>query len=124
MVIGRSCTAEREGLGRPGQAPSYELQPGGKKVSLNPLHFFTSFCSHLDRLSHNLEALLPFSGFFVHQMNCKVRWDPRQSVVDKLTDQMSLHNITAFQTFKGFTFDIRDHESEEEDIIQSADERS
>ena len=32
MVIGRSCTAEREGLGRPGQAPSYELQPGRIKV--------------------------------------------------------------------------------------------
>ena len=57
-------------------------------------------------------------------MNCKVRWDPRQSVIDELTDQMSLHNIATFQTFKGFTFDIRDHESEEEDIIQSADERS
>ena len=56
MVIGRSCTAEREGLGRPGQAPSYELQPGRKKVSL---HFFHNFLLSLGQALSQLGSPPP-----------------------------------------------------------------
>ena len=101
-LVGICCRAVHEGPGRLRQALSCALQPGCDNSYVQPINtsqpLFWQFCSHLDRLPHNLEVLLPFS-FLLHQMDCQVGRDPRKSVIDELMDHQI---ITAQRVWQGF----------------------